>query len=73
MLTDLKHSQEQMLFTALILISVYCEHNRLKQRINLGHCDQTAEMGDVSWLGLEEEKEIAVFLGLLVVWKETLL
>ena len=73
MLTNLKHSQEQMLFTTFILISVYREHNCLKQRINLGHCDKTAEMSNVSWFGLEEEEKIAVFLRLLVVWKETLL
>jgi hypothetical protein len=51
----LEHGQQQMLFTALILVSINCEHDRLEERINLGHGDQTAEVGNVSRLGLEQE------------------
>lgn len=62
-----------MLFTALILISVNGEHDGLEQGVNLGHCDETAEMGDVSGLGLKKEEEIPIFLCLLVVREEPLL
>lgn len=30
-------------------------------------------MGDVTGFGLEQEEEIAVFLGLLIVWEKSLL
>ena len=62
-----------MFFTTLVLVSVDGEHDRLKQRINLGHGDETAEMRDMSGLGLEQEKQIPVLLCLLVVWKEPFL
>lgn len=58
-----------MLFTALILISVDCEHDGLKQRVNLSHSDQAAEMCNVPWFGLEQEEKIPIFLCLLVIGK----
>jgi hypothetical protein len=30
-------------------------------------------VGDVSWLGLEEKEQVAVFLSLFVVWEEAFL
>lgn len=62
-----------MLFATLVLIAVDGEHDRLQQRIDFGHADEPAEMCDVSRLGLEEEKQIAVLLHFLVVWEEAFL
>jgi hypothetical protein len=62
-----------MLFTALILVSIDCEHDGLKKGVYLGHGDKAAEMGDMSRFGLKEEKKVAIFLCFLVVWKETFL
>ena len=56
-----------MLFTALILVSVDCEHDGLQQLVNLCQRDQATKMSDVSRLGLEQEQEIAIFLCLLIV------
>lgn len=39
-----------MLFTALILISVEGEHDRLEERVNLCQADQPTECCDVTWL-----------------------
>ena len=63
----LKHSQQQMLFAALVLISVDREHDCLQQRIDLRHRNQSAEVGDMPGFGLQEEEEVAVFLCLVVV------
>ena len=30
-------------------------------------------MGNMAWFGLEEEEQVAVLLGLLVVWEESFL
>ena len=62
-----------MLLTALILISVDCEHDGLQQRVDLGHGDEAAEMRNVSRLGLQEEQQVAVLLSLVVVGEEAFL
>lgn len=62
-----------MLFTAFVLITIDREHDCLKERINLGHRNESAEMRDVLRFGLQQEQEIAVFLCLLVVGKHPLL
>jgi hypothetical protein len=59
-----------MLFSALILISVYGKHDSLQKRIYLGHGDESAEVGDVAWFGLEEKEKVTVFLSFLIVWEE---
>ena len=62
-----------MLFTTFVLVPVDREHDRLEQRINLRHGDQTAEVRNMPGLGLKQEQEVAVFLRLLIVGKEALL
>jgi hypothetical protein len=62
-----------MFLTALVLVSVDCEHDSLEQCVNLGHGDEPAKMGNVSRLGLEEEQQVAVFLRLVVVGEKTFL
>lgn len=62
-----------MLFSALILIAVDCEHDCLEQRVALRHTHEAAKVCNVSRLGLEEEEQVAVFLHLLVVREEALL
>lgn len=62
-----------MLLTALILVSVDGEHDRLEKRVDLGHGDEAGQVGDVSRLRLEEEQEVAVFLSLVVVGEHALL
>lgn len=62
-----------MLFSTFVLVPVNREHDGLQQRIDLRHCDKPAEMCDMSRLGLKEEKQIAVFLSLLVVREKALL
>ncbi len=69
----LKHGQEQVLFSTFILISVDGEHHGLKEGVDLDHRDQTAQVCDVARLGLKEEEEIAILLGLLVVGEESFL
>ena len=69
----LKHSQEQMLFSAFVLIAVNGKHDGLQQRVNFRHCDQSTQVRNVSWFGLEEEQEVTVSLCLLVVGKEAFL
>ena len=69
----MKHGQEQMLFTAFVLISVNGEHDSLKQGVDLRHRDKPAKVSDVTRLGLQEEEEVPVFLCLLVIGKEALL
>jgi hypothetical protein len=41
-----------MLLTTLVLVSIDSEHDGLKQRVNLSHGDQAAEMRDMSRFGL---------------------
>jgi hypothetical protein len=62
-----------MLFTALILVSVDCEHDGLEQGVNLSHGDQAAEVRNVPWFGLEQEEKIPIFLCLFIIWKGTFL
>lgn len=62
-----------MLFATLILISVDCKHDGLEQSINLGHGNESTEMSNVAWFGLEEEEQISVLLRLLVVGEEAFL
>jgi hypothetical protein len=62
-----------MLFSALILVPIDREHDGLEERVDLGHCDETAEVCNVARLGLEEEQQISVFLRLLIVGEEAFL
>jgi hypothetical protein len=62
-----------MLFSALVLVSIDCEHDSLEEGINLCHCDETAEVCNMSRFRLQEEKQVAVFLRLLVVGEEAFL
>jgi hypothetical protein len=62
-----------MLLTTFVLISIDREHHGLQKRIDFGHCNQTAEVSDMSRLRLEQEEQIPVFLCLLVIREETLL
>lgn len=71
--TYLEHSEKEMLFAAFVLVSVDGKHNRLKQRIDLCHRDQPTQVGNVSGLRLQKKQEVAVFLCLVVVGKDTLL
>jgi hypothetical protein len=59
-----------MLFSAFVLVSVYGKHDSLQERIYLGHGDESAEVGNVAWFGLEEKEKVAVFLGFFIVWEE---
>lgn len=65
--TYLKHGQQQVLFSALVLIAVDCKHDRLQQLVDLRHGDEPAKVGDVSGFTLEQEKQIAVLLRSFVV------
>jgi len=51
-----------VLFSTFVLISVEGEHDGLKEGVNFGQADETAEGGDMTRLGLEEEKEIGILL-----------
>lgn len=62
-----------MLFTTLVLVSVDGEHDGLEEGIDLGHGNESAEMGDVAGFWLQEEKEIAVLLGSFIVREEPFL
>jgi hypothetical protein len=62
-----------MLFSALILVSVDCEHDCLQQRIDLGHGDEPTQMRNVPRFGLEEKEQVAVLLCLFVVGEEAFL
>jgi hypothetical protein len=63
----LEHGQEQVLLPALVLVSVQREHDRLEQSVDLREGNETAEGGDVTGLGLEEEEEVRVLLDLAFV------
>lgn len=62
-----------MLFSALVLVSVNREHDSLEKRVDFGHGDQSAEVRDMSWLGLQEKQEVAIFLSLVIVGEEAFL
>lgn len=51
--THLKHSQEQMFLTALVLVSIDCEHDCLQERVDLCHGHKPAKVRNVSGLGLQ--------------------
>ena len=56
-----------MLFTALVLVSVNGEHDSLQQLIDFSHCDETAQMRNMSRFALQQKKQIAVFLRLFII------
>lgn len=56
----LEHSEEKMLFTRLVLVSVEGEHDGLEKSIDLCKRDEATEGGDMAWLCLEEEEEVTV-------------
>lgn len=62
-----------MLFTALVLVAVDCEHDRLQKSIDFGHGDEATEVGDVPRLRLEQEEQVSILLCLLVVGEEAFL
>ena len=62
-----------MFFSTFVLITIYCEHDGLKQRVDFGHRDQPTEVCNMSRLRLEEKKQITVLLRFFVVGKETFL
>lgn len=62
-----------MLFATLVLVSVNGEHDGLEEGIDLGHGDQTAQVGNVTRFGLQEEQKVAVFLGSFIIREESLL
>lgn len=62
-----------MLFSTLILVTVDGKHDRLQQRVNLGHGNEPAQVGNVPGLGLQKEQQISVFLCLIVVGECALL
>lgn len=62
-----------MFFAAFVLVPVDGKHDGLQQCIDLGHGNKTTQMRNVSRLRLEEEKQVAVLLRLVVVGEEALL
>ena len=69
----LKHRQKQMFLSTLVLVAINCEHDGLEQRIDLGHSNETAKVGDMSRFGLQEEEQVAVLLRFVIVRKEAFL
>jgi hypothetical protein len=63
----LKHGKKQMLFSALVLVSVDGEHDCLQKRVDLGHGNESAQVSNVPRLGLQKEEQVPVFLRLVVV------
>lgn len=51
--THLEHGEQQVLFSALVLISVNGEHDCLQQLIDLGQCHQATQVGNVFRLRLK--------------------
>jgi len=45
----------------------------LQKGVNFGHRDKSTEMRNVPWLGLKQEKQVSVFLCLVVVGKHAFL
>ena len=56
-----------MLLAALVLVSVQREHDGLEKGVDFGQADESAEVGDMAGLGLEEEKEIRVLLEFAII------
>lgn len=69
----LKHGEQKMLFTTLILVSVDGEHDGLKEGVDLGHGNEPGEVRDVPRFRLQQEQEVAISLRLLVVRKDAFL
>lgn len=69
----LKHGQQQVFFTTLVLVPVDREHDGLEEGINFGHGNQSAKVGNMPGLGLKEEQQISVLLSLVIIGKITLL
>ena len=67
--TNLKHGEQKVLFSTIVLISVDGEHDRLQELIDFGHGDEAAEMRNMPGLGLEQKQKVAVLLRPLVVGK----
>lgn len=62
-----------MLFSALVLVSINRKHDRLQQRIDFGHGNESAQVCNVAGFGLKQKQQVSILLGLLVVRKESLL
>lgn len=62
-----------MLFSALVLISIDCEHDGLEEGVDLGHGHKSAQVRNMPRFGLKEEHEITVSLRLVVVREDTFL
>jgi len=69
----LEHGEKQVFLATFVLVSVDCEHDGLEKGVDFRHGHKTAQVGNVSGFGLEEEEQIAVFLRLFVVGEEALL
>lgn len=52
----------QMLFSALVLVTVEREHNRLQERVDLSQADEATQGRDMPRLRLEQEEEVRVLL-----------
>ncbi len=62
-----------MLLSALVLIAVNCEHDRLQERVNLRYRNETTQVGDMPRFRLQKKQQIAVFLSLLIIGEESFL
>ena len=58
----LEHGEEEMLLPTLVLVAIESEHDGLEQRVDFRQADKSAEVGDMAWFRLEEEKKIRVLL-----------
>jgi len=65
----LEHGQEKMLFSAFVLVAIEGEHDRLKECVNFGETDETAERSDMARFRLEEKEEVGVLLELALIWE----
>jgi hypothetical protein len=68
----LKHGEQKVLFSALVLVSVDGKHDGLQKLVDFGHGDQATQMCNVSRLTLQEKEQIAVFLRLFIIGKSAL-
>jgi hypothetical protein len=63
----LEHGEQQMLFSALVLITVQGKHDGLKQSIDLRQADQSTQRRNMSWFTLQQEEQVSVLLHFSVV------